>query len=107
MAISEKRTYAVVVGRMAEVIALYEGEGWPALIGVGAASKVIGYFTSDTGLANQLVHLWRFDDDADRRAFWAKVNTDSPTQSFLKQLRPMLLSQEVQLLKAASWGPQP
>jgi len=24
-------------------------------------------------MINQLVHLWKFDDDADRRAHWASV----------------------------------
>ncbi|NDH32601.1 MAG: NIPSNAP family protein, partial [Betaproteobacteria bacterium] len=30
MAIYELRTYDVVVGKMAEVIELYQQEGWPA-----------------------------------------------------------------------------
>src|SRR4029450_3227603 len=33
----------------------------------------IGYFQADTGTINQLVHLWKFDDDADRRAPWSSV----------------------------------
>jgi hypothetical protein len=33
--------------------------------------KLVGYFQADTGTINQLVHLWRFDDD--RRAHWAAV----------------------------------
>jgi hypothetical protein len=32
-----------------------------------------GYFQADTGMINQLVHLWKFNDDADRRAHWASV----------------------------------
>ena len=31
MAIYELRTYDVVVGKMAEAIALYNTEGWPAI----------------------------------------------------------------------------
>jgi NIPSNAP len=33
----------------------------------------VGYFQADTGTINQLVHLWKFEDDADRRAHWAAV----------------------------------
>ncbi len=31
MAIFELRTYSVVVGKMADVVDLYQREGWPAL----------------------------------------------------------------------------
>ena len=65
MAIYELRTYQVTVGKMAEVVSLYKNEGWPAL--AKHPPKLVGYFTGDVGALNQLVHLWKFDDDADRR----------------------------------------
>jgi hypothetical protein len=68
MAIYELRTYGVIVGKMSEVVELYRNEGWPAASKYG--DKLVGYFTGDVGAMNQLVHLWKFDDDADRRAFW-------------------------------------
>ena len=87
MAVYEMRTYDVVVGKMADVIALYGAEGWPAL--EKYQDKLVGYFTSDVGALNQLVHLWRFDDDADRRAHWAAVFADEEFMAFARQLRPM------------------
>jgi len=57
---------------MAEVKRLYADQGWPALKGGGFAKHLIGYFFSDTGDLHQLIHLWRFDSDDDRRAFWAR-----------------------------------
>jgi hypothetical protein len=33
---------------------------------------------ADTGTINQLLHLWKFDDDADRRARWAAVPSEVP-----------------------------
>ena len=107
MPIYEKRTYSVTVGHMAEVIRLYTDEGWPALDAGGHAEKLVGYFVSDTGALNQLVHLWRFDDDADRRAFWARVFDDAEFMKFAVQLRPHIDGQEVQLLTSAPWGPRP
>ena len=65
MAIYELRTYTVTVGKMSDVVALYKTEGWPALS--KHPQKLCGYFTGDIGAVNQLVHLWKFDDDADRR----------------------------------------
>ena len=66
MAIYELRTYHVTVGKMAEVQKLYAQEGWPVLD--KHPQRLVGYFTGDVGALNQLVHLWKFEDDADRRA---------------------------------------
>lgn len=105
MAIYELRTYHVTVGKMAEVVKLYTTEGWPAL--EKHPQRLVGYFTGDVGALNQLVHLWKFEDDADRRAFWAGVMADADFQAFVAKLRPLLQSQNNQLMMAAPWGPQP
>ena len=65
------RTYTLHVGKMGEAVKLYMEFGYPALQKGGQDKKLIGYFQADTGMINQLVHLWKFDDDADRRAHWA------------------------------------
>ena len=105
--IYEKRTYAVRVGEMPEVKRLYSTEGWPALSAGGHDKHLIGYFTSDTGDLHQLIHLWKFDSDENRRAFWAKLFADEKFMAFAKQLRPLINSQNVQLLLPAPWGPHP
>jgi hypothetical protein len=107
MAIYEKRTYSVVVGQMAEVSRLYSTEGFPALEAGGFTKNLVGYFISDTGELHQLMHLWRFDDDAARRDHWARLFADKPFLAFAKQLRPLLKTQVNQLLLPAPWGPQP
>ena len=71
MALYELRTYTLHVGKMAEAVKLYQEIGFPALQKGGQDKKLVGYFQSDTGMINQLVHLWKFDDDADRREHWA------------------------------------
>ena len=69
--------------------------------------KLVGYFTSDVGTLNQLTHLWKFDDDADRRRHWAALFADEDFMAFARQLRPLIQLQENKLLAAAPWGPQP
>jgi hypothetical protein len=70
--------------------------------------ELIGYFQGDTGTINQLAHLWKFDDDADRRRHWAGffANKDF-VEGFASKFRPLVMSQEVKLLTAAPWGPHP
>ncbi len=105
--IYEKRTYSVTVGQMSEVIRLYSTLGYPALEAGGFSKKLVGYFTSDTGELHQLIHLWRFDSDDDRRAFWKRLFEDQDFMAFARQLRPLIRTQSNQLLLAAPWGPHP
>jgi hypothetical protein len=105
--IYEKRTYDVKVGEMQQVKHLYSTEGWPALSAGGFDNKLIGYFVSDTGDLHQLIHLWRFDNDADRRDFWARLFANESFIAFAKQIRPLIHAQNVQLMLAAPWGPHP
>ena len=108
MALYELRTYTLYVGKMAEAVKLYQEYGFPALQQGGQDKKLVGYFISDTGTINQLVHLWKFDDDADRRQHWEGVygNRDF-VEGFAAKFRPLLMSQEVKLMQAAPWGPHP
>jgi hypothetical protein len=105
--IYEKRTYSVTVGQMSEVVRLYTTLGWPALEAGGFSKNLIGYFISDTGELHQLVHLWRFDGDDERRAFWKRLFDDAAFMAFARQVRPLVRTQANQLLLAAPWGPHP
>jgi len=103
----EKRTYDIIVGRMPDAIGFYQTLGWPALEAGGHSKNLIGYFISDTGNLHQLVHMWKFEDDADRRAFWKRLFADEAFMKFAGEFRPLVKNQEVQLLNPAPWGPHP
>ena len=108
MTIYEMRTYTLQVGKMTEAVRLYTQFGYPALQKGALDKKLIGYFQADTGTINQLVHLWKFDDDADRRAHWAAVFANADfMEGFAAKFRPLVLSQEVKQLTAAPWGSHP
>lgn len=107
MAIYELRTYQVYVGQMGEALKVYSEFGWPALQKGGFDAKLVGYFKSDTGPLHQLVHLWKFDDDADRRNHWDTLFQDDDFMAFAGKIRPMVMTQHNQLLTAAPWGPHP
>ena len=105
MALYELRTYTLRVGAMAEAVKLSQEIGFPALQKGKHDKKLIGYFQGDTGTINQILHLWKFDDDADRRAHWAAVYANKDfVEGFASKFRPLLMSQEVKLLQAAPWG---
>ncbi|MDA1101642.1 MAG: NIPSNAP family protein [Proteobacteria bacterium] len=107
MALYELRTYQVYVGQLGEAVRVYKEFGWPALEKGGFDAKLVGYFTSDTGGLNQLVHLWKFADDGDRRKHWGSLFQDDDFMAFAAMIRPLVMTQTNQLLNAAPWGPHP
>jgi hypothetical protein len=108
MPLYELRTYTLRVGTMAEAVKLYQEIGFPALQKGQHDRKLLGYFQADTGTINQILHLWKFDDDADRRTHWAAVYASKDfIEGFASKFRPLLMTQEVKLLQAAPWGPHP
>ncbi|MGE0861838.1 MAG: NIPSNAP family protein [Gammaproteobacteria bacterium] len=107
MPLYEKRTYSVMVGKMADVIRVYSELGYPLFERGGFDKYLVGYFISDTGPLHQLIHIWRFADDNDRRAFWKRLAEHPDFQAFASQVRPMVQAQDVQLMNPAPWGPQP
>ena len=103
----ERRTYDVHVGEMSKVLELYSSQGWPALEAGGHSKFLVGYFVSDTGPLHQLIHIWRFSGDVERRDFWKNLFADEDFMAFAVQLRPLLQKQEIQLMQSAPWGPRP
>jgi hypothetical protein len=108
MAVYELRIYTLRVGTMTEAVKLYQEIGFPALHKGAHDKKLVGYFQADTGTINQLLHLWKFNDDADRRAHWAAVYANKEfVEGFASKFRPLVMTQEVKLLQEAPWGPHP
>lgn len=92
---------------MGDVVRLYKELGWPAVEAGGFGDYLVGYFISDTGDLHQLIHLWKFADDADRRSFWKRLFSDDDFMKFAPQIREHIQHQNVQLLTSAPWGPTP
>lgn len=107
MVLYEMRTYTLYVGKMAEAVKLYTEIGYPALESGGQAKKLVGYFQSDVGTINQLIHIWKFEDDADRRKHWAAVFANADFMVFVGKFRPLVMTQHVKVMLPAPWGPHP
>jgi hypothetical protein len=83
MTLYEMRTYTLHVGKMAEAVKLYTEIGYPALEKGGQDKKLI----------NQLGHLWKFADDADRRAHGPAVYSNKDfIEGFASRFRPLVVS---------------
>jgi len=107
MKIYEKRTYSIRVGQMAEILRLYSEEAFPVLESEGFSKNLVGYFISDTGRLHQLIHIWWFENDEARRDFWKRLYASEKFLAVAAKIRPLIDTQEVQLMVSAPWGPQP
>ena len=72
--ILDHRTYTIPVGLMRDFLALYAAEGRAAQ--VRHLGEPFGYFTTEVGELTQLVHMWRYEDFADRDRRRAALEAD-------------------------------
>ena len=61
---------------------------------VGWPWRRAGYFVTDVGTINQLVHLWRCEGDDDRRYLRPSRFSDGPFMTFTAKLRPLAMPQK-------------
>ncbi|MEQ9639861.1 MAG: NIPSNAP family protein [Alphaproteobacteria bacterium] len=106
MTLYEKRTYQIVLGKMPEMLK-HETALFEVLKAEALDSYCVGYFVSDTGPLHQLIHIWRFDDDAARRDFWARFYASEAVLKVVPNIRPLIQTQDVQLMTGAPFGPLP
>lgn len=63
--IVEMRTYAVPVGLLDEFLSLYAAAGYT--VQAKHLGEPLGYYTTEVGELGQVVHLWQYEDMADRQ----------------------------------------
>jgi NIPSNAP len=99
----EERTYTLHVGKTAAYLKAYEEVGLEvqrAILG-----NLIGYFTTEIGTLNQIVHLWGYESMDDRQQRRRKLQEDPAWQSCLTTIRPLVLHQENRILVPTSFSP--
>ena len=101
--IVEERIYSLVIGKAPEFLALYEAEG--LAIQRPILGRMVGYFTSEIGPLNQIVHMWAYRDEAERNERRARLAADPRWRDFVRKIRPLQISQENKILRPAPFSP--
>ena len=101
--IIDHRTYNMTHGKMNDYLERYEGIGLP--LQIEHLGHLVGFFVSDIGPLNQVVHLWAYDSIADREIRRERMAADPRWQSFLTGNLGMFASQEIKILKPTSFSP--
>lgn len=68
---------------------------------------LVGYYASEIGPINQIVHIWAFASLDDREARRARLNADPEWQAFLPRIRDLIDVAETRIMKPAAFSPVP
>jgi hypothetical protein len=102
--IVEERTYTAVVGRAKEWLDYYAEHGFP--VQVRHLGRCIGFFTTELGTLNQIVHLWAYDSLAHRESARAKMAQDPDWHKFVTgQPKGCLITQETRIMTPTAFSP--
>ena len=97
--IVEQRTYTLKPGRVPEYLRLYEQEG--LAVQSRHLGHPLGYYSSETGVLNQLVHMWGYSDANDRHARRVALYADPDWQALVPKLFDLIDTMETRLLAPA------
>ena len=95
--IVDHRTYTLRPGTLADYVKIYETEGYA--IQTKHLGQPLGWYIShDIGQLNQIVHLWAYEDLADRARRRAALMADPEWQAVIKKNAPNIMTQENKIL---------
>ena len=97
--IIEQRTYTALPGKWRDYLALYQAEG--LAIQHRILGRMVGYYTTETGPLNQIVHLWAYQDLSERAELRTQLAADPDWQKYVAKMLPLLQSQESKFLNPA------
>ncbi len=101
--IYEHRTYTVQHGTMDEYLERYEKFALP--IQLKHLGRLLGFFVSEIGPLNQVIHIWAYDSLADREKRRANLDADPLWAAFKETNKGSFTQQEVKILKPTSFSP--
>jgi hypothetical protein len=103
--IVEQRTYTLKPLRTRDFLQLYERAALP--LQKKYLGHLVGFFVSEVGPLNQVVHLWAFDSLAERERRRKEMEADPGWPGYVSALRELdvILEQETKMLRSVSFSP--
>ena len=95
----EERMYLLYPGKVPEYFRLYDTEGMATQL--KHLPHLVGYYFTEVGVQNLVVHMWAYDDLNQRDACRAAMQADPAWQAYAAKIRPLIISQETRMMKPA------
>ncbi len=94
--IVEERIYTIATGQIGNYVKAYSEEG--LAIQKPILGRLVGYYTTEFGPLNQVIHMWAYESLAERAERRAKLFADPAWLAYLAKLRGLVVTQENKLL---------
>ncbi len=101
--IYEERTYTIVTGRIDAYMKNYEELGLPVQLEV--LGTLVGFFKTEIGGLNKVVHIWGYDSLDDRLEKRAILAAHPDWPRYLEANLALIVAQENRVLIPASFSP--
>ncbi|SDI17405.1 NIPSNAP family protein [Pseudomonas panipatensis] len=103
----ELRTYTIDPLKLGDWLALYQSHALP--VQSEHLGRLVGFFTTEFGEANQVQHIWAYDSLDERAACRARMAADPRWAEFGRRNRELgaVLRLESRLLKPTAFSPLP
>ncbi|MCV9961642.1 NIPSNAP family protein [Pararhizobium sp. BT-229] len=98
----EIRTYRLKNGAIPAYLKVVEEEG--IAIQKKHLGELVGYFFSEIGVINEIVHIWGFSGLDDREARRGRLTADPEWQAFLPKIRDLIEVAENKIMKPAAFS---
>ena len=99
----EMRTYRLKVGAVNHYLRLVEDVG--ISIQTRHLGKLAGYFSSEIGVLNEIIHIWAYSDLLDRQRRREQLAMDTDWQDFLPKIQVLIEVIESKILSPANFSP--
>lgn len=100
--IYELRTYKLAVGVLPQFLEIVAKERLPILADHGLVP--LGFWSTDIGNVNEVVHLWAHEDLNQRQERWASDSRDPRNAVVIPKVGPMILEMTTKILSPTSFS---
>lgn len=97
--IVEMRSYVLYPGKLPEFMGLMQAEG--IVIEQSILGRLMGFYSSEIGSINKVIHLWAYDSFEERQRRRALLAADPQWQGFVPRVLPLIQDMRNELLNPA------
>ena len=101
--IYEMRTYRLKAGAAPAYLKLVAEEGIE--VQKGHLGQLVGYFSSEIGPLNEVIHVWAYHDLNDRAARRARLAADPRWRDFMPKIQALIETMESKVLVPSEFSP--
>lgn len=98
----EQRTYDILPARVPDFYALYQAHG--LAVQVRHLGRMLGYYSSEFGMLNQIVHLWGYESLDERTLRRTALFADEEWCDYFAKVLPLIVRQESRILAPAPFA---